>query len=1008
MVQIVHQDPASSQEKAEQTAEALGKMRAESIEKEAAAFAGRIGLPYIDFHVFPVDAETLFLVPEKDARALNLVVFHKKDTAYLFATTTPEQEEVLRFIADFSSDHGTQSELYVISDASLEHALAQYAQKRTLLDNLDLVRVSLGDSDLERFEKNFGELITLHKDHPLDTSKAVEIILAGAKKLKASDIHLEPEETVVRLRYRIDGVLQNIGDLPNEIYRLILSRIKMIGKMRLNVRKEAQDGHFFITIEEKRIDVRVNIIPGKHGESINMRLLSGEDIVADIDSLGLQGSARDIVLHEIERPNGMILNTGPTGSGKTTTLYTLLHHINKPGAKIITVEDPIEYSLPGIVQTEVSKDKSYTFATALRAVVRQDPDVILVGEIRDNETADISVNAALTGHLVLSTLHSNSAPASIPRLLELGVRPSLIASSINLLIAQRLVRSLCPDCKTSYIPAEETTSFIIRYISIISPKAKISLPKEMSLLWKAVGCIACNFSGYQGRVGIFEVLPMTTGIKEIVNKMGTEQDIFKAALENGMVTMTQDGILKALQGITTMEEVLRVTDQGDILQNLYDELMPNELSRATFITDTLFSETTAHLASLSEFETYTLQTDSKARLQIIFAAATALKASDVHIEPNGETFDVRFRLDGILKTAVHFPLNEYPGFLSEIKLLAGLKSSERAGITDSRFSIRFENPAQAGGNESIDIRLSIILGGFGETVVMRLLNKSVIKLDLEALNIREESLNRILTAIQKPSGMILNTGPTESGKTTTLYSILSRMNKPEVKIITVEDPIEYQLPGLLQTQINEKEGYTFSTALRSLLRQNPNIIMIGEIRDDETAQIAVQAASTGHLVLSTLHTNSAAATVQRLAKMGVSGIDLADASNLFIAQRLVRRLCKNCATETIPTETEMATIQKVLASLSKKSSVLPPKTLRLFKEKGCSLCNGTGYTGQMIISETLEVDQDIRDLIASGALAHEIEAKAIEKGMLTILQDGILAALEGKTTFEEIERVTEI
>jgi type II secretory ATPase GspE/PulE/Tfp pilus assembly ATPase PilB-like protein len=414
----------------------------------------------------------------------------------------------------------------------------------------------------------------------------------------------------------------------------------------------------------------------------------------------------------IQGGRGLFLVTGATGSGKTTTLYTLLHHINKPGTKIITVEDPIEYSLPGIVQTEVSKDKSYTFATALRAVVRQDPDVILVGEIRDNETADISVNAALTGHLVLSTLHSNGAAASIPRLIELGVRPSLIASSINLLIAQRLVRVLCKECKVPYKPAKETIDSITKFITILSPKAKIALPKNMDTLWKPVGCPACNLTGYRGRKGIFELFTMTPEIVKIINDLGTEQEILKAALEGGMITMTQDGILKALNGLTTIEEVLRVTDQGDLLQSIYAELMPNELSRAAFVTAQAFDAALTNSSSLETFGTYVTGIAAEDRLQALFAAAAAMKAGDIHIEPTGETFEVRFRLDGILKTVATLPINEYPGFLSQIKLLAGLKSGERAGITDGRFSIQFEKPEQVGGNAKIDIRLSIILGGF--------------------------------------------------------------------------------------------------------------------------------------------------------------------------------------------------------------------------------------------------------------------------------------------------------
>ncbi len=1007
MVKVSPQGAPLPDEKSQKTEDVLQKMRQVSIEEEAARLAQKHGLPYIDLSLFPLEVEDVLLVPENDARKFGLILFQKKSAQVFFALTDPTNQETLSFIENICREKGWEKELYVVSRPAIEHAWKNYS-KRTFIDNLDLVRVSLGGQDLERFEAEFGELMHLKESHPVTTSRAMEIILAGARKLDASDIHIEPEEEHTRLRYRIDGVLQDIGTLPVEVYRLLLSRIKMIGKMRLNIRDKAQDGHFFIELENKRVDVRVNSIPGKHGESINMRLLSGEDIVVDINDLGLTGLTREEVIGQTEKPHGMILNTGPTGSGKTTTLYTLLSRINQPGTKIITVEDPIEYSLSGIVQTEVSKDKSYTFATALRAIVRQDPDVILVGEIRDDETADIAVNAALTGHLVLSTLHANNAPAAIPRLIELGVKPSLISSSLNIVIAQRLVRRLCPKCRVSYQPTKETLDSIMRLVTVISPKAKIPLPKNVDALWKAVGCSECHFTGYRGRVGIFEVFAMTPDIIEIINERGTEQEIFKAALENGMVTMTQDGILKTLAGITTLEEVWRVTDQVEILKNIYLDIMLSDLSRASYVPKTCMDETVKHIASLPDFAAYAASVDSKLRLQTIFAAALALQAGDIHIEPAAETFEARFRIDGILQTVASFPLNEYPSFVGEIKALVGLKTSERAGITDNRFSITLEEPIEQAASGTVDVRLSLISGGFGETVVMRLLNQSVSKLDLETLGIRKQNLERILTAIKKPNGVILNTGPTGSGKTTTLYSILARLNRPEIKIITVEDPIEYQMKGLLQTQVNDAEGYTFVTALRSLLRQNPDILMIGEIRDDETAQIAVQAASTGHLVLSTLHANSAAGTVTRLLKMGVSGDDLANAGDLFLAQRLVRRVCEHCKKPAEPSTEESSVIERVLASLPETSGITLPKQRALSKGSGCAACNGTGYKGQVMLSEALLVDNVMKDLIARNALTHEIEEQAIKGGMITIAQDGILSVLEGKTTLEEVRRVTDL
>lgn len=1007
MTKIIHKNTLANSTRNEATAVVLKKMKDTSIEEQASLLAKKSDFPYIDLCIFPLSPEDIFLVPEADAKRLNLVLFNKKNTQVFFAILDPTNAEALLFIKNLAELHGWETKVYIVSKPALDHAWTNYS-RRTFLDNLDFIRVSLEDSDLEKFEKDFGELISLKDNQSTNTSRALEIIMAGAKRLGASDIHIEPAENAVRLRYRIDGVLQEIGNLPNERYHLMLSRIKMIGKMRLNIRKEAQDGHFFINLDNKRIDVRVNSIPGKYGENINMRLLSGDDVIVDVNALGLRGLAYEDVMKQVAKPNGLVLNTGPTGSGKTTTLYTLLNHINQPDMKVITIEDPIEYSLAGIVQTEVSKNKDYTFATALRAVVRQDPDIILVGEIRDDETADVTVNAALTGHLVLSTLHSNSAAAAVPRFMELGIKPTLLSASLNALIAQRLVRVLCEHCKEAYEPAQETIDSILKLITIISPKAKISLPKEVKTLYKSVGCTKCHLTGYHGRIGIFEVLTMTQEVVEVINNMGSEQEILRVALENGMVTMTQDGILKALEGMTTLDEVWRVADQTESLRNIYAELMPSELSRSTHITEQLFEATKKEITSLKNFATYVGTLDSSLRLPSLFAAAILMKAGDIHIEPTEQTVDIRFRIDGILQTAAHFPITEYPTLIAEIKLAAGLKSGERSGTIDGRFSLTIEKEGVKK-PEVVDVRLSVILGGFGETIVMRLLNQSVMKLDLDSLHIRKKNLENIYTAIGKPHGVILSVGPTGSGKTTTLYSILSKLNAPETKIITVEDPIEYQIPGILQTQTKESEGYTFATALRSLMRQNPNILMVGEIRDDETAQVAIQAASTGHLVLSTLHTNSAAGVVSRLTAMGVTNDDIANTGNLFMAQRLVRKVCQKCKEMLPPTKAEKDLIEETLRSMPEsKEKEASLKNISLPHEKGCPACGGTGFSGQMVIAETLLIEKELSSLIARGALISEIEEKAIELGMITMAQDGVLSALEGDTTLGEVQRVTDI
>lgn len=573
MVKVIHKNPALSDEKNEQTEEVLKKLRHTSIEHEAEALGRKNDLPYVDLQLFPLENEEVSLIPEADAKRLGLVLFKKQSGEALVALQNPTSKEALEYLQKFAGEYGLDLRLYIASLPSLEKAWKTY-ENHPLLESLDLMRVSLQGEDLEKFESDFGELLNLKGDvSRIPTSRIIEVILAGAHKLRASDIHFEPEEEKARLRYRIDGLLQEIGHLPKEIYRLALSRIKMLSKMKLNIRDRAQDGHFFIDLSNTRIDIRVNVIPGQHGENINMRLLTREDAFVPVEELGLRGQAYEEVKKQVAKPNGMILNTGPTGSGKTTTLYSLLGNINDPSLKIITIEDPIEYVLPGVVQTEVSKDKNYTFGQALRAIVRQDPDIVLVGEIRDEETADVSINAALTGHLVFTTLHTNNAAASIARMLELGVKPSLISTAVNVFIAQRLVRILCPHCKETYIPAEKTIAAFKKLLSLIPKEAKVEIPTHIKYLYKPVGCKECNFTGYRGRKGIFEVFPVTNKMADLISSLASEQEIQTAAVAGGMLTMSQDGLLKVLDGLTTMDEVWRSAGKEEELEDLYADIL---------------------------------------------------------------------------------------------------------------------------------------------------------------------------------------------------------------------------------------------------------------------------------------------------------------------------------------------------------------------------------------------------------------------------------------------------
>ena len=1004
MVKISNKQLARDEEKDKQTGKILKKMRGESEEEIAAQVAVVYGLPYVDLNIFPVSADDMRTISEEDSHRYKITVFQKIGKEYRIGIVEPNNPEVLLFLEKLKNENGWVIHPYIISNSSLDKIWKKYADV-PFLENLESLQISLSGKDLEEFEKEFKDLLELKKRiREIPTTQIISIIMAGAVKMRASDIHFEPEEEEVRMRFRIDGALQDIGKFPIDTYHFILSRIKMMGKMKINIRDIAQDGHFSVEMENGKINVRTNIIPGNHGESIVMRILSQADIMLSVEDLGLRGLAYERLQKEISKPHGMILTTGPTGSGKTTTLYALVNKLNTAGVKIITIEDPVEYEVKNISQTQVEKERGYTFAEGLRAIVRQDPDIILVGEIRDDETADISVNAALTGHLVLSTLHTNNAPASIPRFIELGIKPNLISPSVNAFIAQRLVRKLCPHCKEEYIPARETIDSIKKILAIISPKAKLDIPKTVEKLYRPKGCEKCHGLGFRGRIGIFEILTITEPVEKLILEMGSEREITQAALEDGMITMAQDGILKAIEGMTSMEEVWSATGQTDFLEEIYAKLMDQSLSRAVNIPEEDMELVSKNMTSIDSLGKFIQNSNQKEVAKYLFASSLLLNVGDIHIEPEEKVVKIRYRMDGILQTIAEIPITEYPSLLGSIKFLSGFASEVRGGVLDSRFTIALERPYKNITETKVDVRVSVILGGYGETVVMRLLNKSAVALDLEKLGIRKQNLEKIIRETKKPNGVFLNTGPTGSGKTTTLYSILKILNNPEVKIISVEDPIEYQLEGILQTAVNDKEGYTFSTALRALLRQNPDIMMIGEIRDEETASIAVQAALTGHSILSTLHTNNAAGSIQRLINMGIRSDDLATAINALMAQRLVRKLC-DCKTKRPMTDEEKNKVKEMLKNISEKSGIVIPQMEHVYEPNGCEKCNKIGYKGRTTISEVFVVDRDIEELIMQSASSTQLQDKAVENGMITMEQDGIIKILEGETTFDEVDRV---
>jgi type II secretory ATPase GspE/PulE/Tfp pilus assembly ATPase PilB-like protein len=1006
MIKVVRKKQKSFDEKDLQTESVLSKFRHKEEEEQTSAFAASLGAPYVDTNLIPIATDMIKMLSEEESRSAGFAIMNKVGKNITALVTDPRNETTQKFMTKLKEENGWNVKYFIISHTNMERIWDRYKQL-VFVDILDQMSLHLSAEELKNFDEDLKNLMTLkQRILEMPVTQILNIVFAGAYKLGASDIHIEPQEKEFRLRYRIDGVLQDIAFLPLSVYKSIISRIKLMSGMKINLRDIAQDGTFALILAQKKVETRVSVIPGNFGESSVIRILDPDSIKVPFEKMGIRGRGWEEIQRQMDLPHGMILNTGPTGSGKTTTLYAIINRLNTPDKKIITIEDPIEYELTGISQTQVEKKRGYTFANGLRAIVRQDPDIILVGEIRDDETADIATNSSLTGHLVLSSIHTNSAVGTIPRLIELGVKPSLISPAVNAMIGQRLVRRLC-ECKEAYAPAKESIHTLKKIISIISPKAKVDIPKKIDVLYRSKGCPKCNGIGYKGRVGIFEVLTLNDDLEKLILELAGETELTICALEAGMITMLQDGILKAIEGITSIDEVRRVTGQGEFLENVYEKLMAQVLGRAVLVESDHYEKAKVNLHNFKLLEEVLNNSKTTDINKIVFSAAQQLGTGDIHIEPEAETFHIRFRIDGLLQTVASIPLTDYPAVLGEIKMLSGVKTQVRSGVIDSRFTIKFDDEITGLPEQSIDIRVSIILGGYGETVVMRLLRKSAIEFDLTKLGIRPVNLKKIMKYIERPNGIVLNTGPTGSGKTTTLYSILNLLNKPEVKIITVEDPIEYQLPGILQTPVDDKEGYTFATALRQLLRQNPDIMMIGEIRDDETAQVAVQAALTGHLVLSTIHTNNAAGAVARMTNMGVTPSDVATSVNAFIAQRLVRRLC-DCKESYDASPEEKEKIENTIKSMSPKAGIEVPPFGKIYKPVGCDKCNHIGYRGRMTVSEVLEITRDIQGLITSGAITNDIQDQAIKNGMLTMSQDGVIRVLEGETSLSEVERVTDL
>jgi len=518
--------------------------------------SSELKIPYINLKNQTIRKDLLFLIPEKFAQRYNVVVFDKVDDTIKIATSNPTNLEIIDFLKK-RLGYNIKIQVCLANPSLIKNTIKQYHKG---------LKAEIDELSQEKKDENEGSLTELAEDLPI--IRIVDTLLEYAIFEGASDIHIEPEEKKVIVRYRIDGVLKSVMDLPKNVHPGVVARIKILSNLKLDEHRLPQDGRFKIATEKYKVSFRVSMLPSFDGEKIVLRLLNEKSQYLKLGQLGFYPKVLEVVERNTKKPHGMILVTGPTGSGKTTTLYTILNMLNTPEVNISTVEDPIEYRMQGITQSQINHKIGFTFALGLRALLRQDPDIIMVGEIRDNETAAIAAHAAMTGHLVLSTLHTNDAITTIPRLAEMAIPSFLIASTVNIIIAQRLVRKICPNCIESYNLDKKGIENLEKQINVSNllsrlEKEKLITDKSLDsiLFYRGKGCKQCNNDGFKGRIGIYEVVEITQDISNMIVKNASKEELYKAIMAKGMISILEDGFMKAKNGITTIEEVLRVTQE---------------------------------------------------------------------------------------------------------------------------------------------------------------------------------------------------------------------------------------------------------------------------------------------------------------------------------------------------------------------------------------------------------------------------------------------------------------
>lgn len=525
--------------------------------------AKSMGVPFLKKAPSAISDSILRIIPEKTARNFNMVAFESSDNKGVNVAMVDPQDiqalDVLRFIAEKEKK---EINIYIASVEVVREIIDKYNTAEeaveAVVESFESERFNDQKSLLGR--KNVDEQQNNIQDAPV--SKLVSVVIKHAVEKRASDIHLEPTDDGYRIRFRVDGVLYASLILPMEVGKAFVSRIKILSNLKIDEKRKPQDGRFNVSESGENIDFRVSTFPVVGGEKVVMRVLTKDKGIFDFSKLGLIGHSKEILSRRINEPNGIILITGPTGSGKSTTLYSFLNMINQDTRNIVTLEDPVEYSIEGVNQSQIKPEIGYDFANGLRSILRQDPNVIMVGEIRDGETAELSIHAALTGHLVFSTLHTNSAIGAVPRLVDMGIEPFLLSSSLKAVAAQRLVRKICASCKEEFSVSEKVKNNLLEAIKNVPKeelkKYDLDISKELKF-YKGRGCEECGGTGLKGRLAIYECIEVDEIVQEAINE-GKEMKVDDLVKSQGMITMKQDGILKALKGMTALSEVERVTE----------------------------------------------------------------------------------------------------------------------------------------------------------------------------------------------------------------------------------------------------------------------------------------------------------------------------------------------------------------------------------------------------------------------------------------------------------------